>query len=347
MMKKVIQRLKNLRKQQYLQLNYEGKYAFVGIGSHSLHNLYPVLSYLRVDLKYLVTRSAKNAATIQQNFSNVIATTDLDRVLTDEEVIGVFICADPKAHFGLAKRVLLAGKNVFIEKPPCANEEELQELIALEKQTTATCVVGMQKRYAPVNQILKKKARQVINYNYQFLTGLYPEGDAFLDIFIHPIDLVQHLFGTGKIRSALKRKTKHAYTCLIHLEHVDQVIGSIEISTAYTWEKAKEELIVNTSHGIYTARNTEELFLVSKPGSLFKIPKEKLLNKPATQTTLFARNNFNPILLNNQVHTSGYYTELKNFIEICEGINTENYSPINDMVDSYSLLSQLKQTPYV
>jgi len=345
---KVVQRLKNLRKQRYLKLNYSGRYAFVGIGNHSLHNLYPVLNHLRVDLRYIVTRSRRNASMINRNFSDdIIATTDFDTVLKDDNISGVFICADPKAHFELTKKSLLAGKNVFVEKPPCTTQEELQELMTIEENAKAICMVGLQKRYAPINQMLKKKIGKTSSYNYKFLTGTYPEGDPFLDLFIHPIDLVQYLFGKGKAISVIKRQAKNELTCFVQLTHENQTIGTIELSTAYAWHNAQEELIINTSSGVYTAYNTEELVWDPKMGTLLNIPKEKLMSKPPSRTILYKRNNFNPILINNQIYTSGYYTEVKNFIETCEGISTHNYSPIKDMTDAYSLLFQLKQTPDV
>lgn len=341
-MQSLVARLKNIRKQAYLKLNFSKKYAFIGMGNHSISNLYPVLNYLRIDLKYIVTQSSKNAETIDRNFPNVIGTNDLDAVLRDPEISGVFICVDPRAHFGLAKRVLQAGKNVFVEKPPCSTAEELNELIEIERESKGVCLVGLQKRYAPVNLELKKYSKATCTYNYRFLTGSYPEGDPFLDIFIHPIDLACYLFGPAKVVSVLKQKRDGSITIFLQLLHKNSTMGSIELSTFYSWKNAQEELTVNTSRGIYRSTNTENLLHEPKHGLIFNLPLEKILNKQSASIALIQRNTFNPTIENNQIYSSGYYSELSSFIKICETGKGSNHSTLSQCLNTYELISKIR-----
>lgn len=51
--KNIIERYKRVRSMRQLKQKYGGNYAFVGIGNHSTNNLYPVLNYLHVPLKYI------------------------------------------------------------------------------------------------------------------------------------------------------------------------------------------------------------------------------------------------------------------------------------------------------
>ena len=346
-MKTLIERLKNIRKQGYIKMNFNKKYAFIGIGNHSINNLYPILNYHRVDLKYIVTQSLKNAETIDRNFSNVIGTSDLEVVLKDPEVSGVFICAQPSAHFSLVKKVLQAGKNVFVEKPPCSTIEELNELIEIEKASKGICLVGLQKRYAPVNLEIKKQNNAVCSYNYRFVTGAYPEGDAFLDIFIHPIDLVSYLFGPAKVASVLKQKTNGSTTIFLQLIHENSTMGTIELSTAYSWRNAMEELVINTKKGIYKSTNTENLTLEPKHGQIFNLPLEKILSKHSTSIDLIHRNSFNPTIENNQIYSSGYYAEVLNFIRICETGKGSNHSALSDCLNTYELISKIRNEEHV
>jgi virulence factor len=110
-MKELIEKLKQIRKRAYMKNSYSSKFAFVGIGNHSISNLYPIINYLRLELKYIVTKSEKNANIIDKNFLNIEGTFDLEKVLNDTEIKGVFISANPEAHFNLVKKALLAGKN--------------------------------------------------------------------------------------------------------------------------------------------------------------------------------------------------------------------------------------------
>ena len=49
----LIDRYKRLRTEHFLRRSFPGSYAFVGMGQHSLTNLYPILQYLGVRLKYI------------------------------------------------------------------------------------------------------------------------------------------------------------------------------------------------------------------------------------------------------------------------------------------------------
>jgi virulence factor len=205
----------NLRKQSYLKISYKKKYAFVGVGSHSIDNLYPVINYLRVPIQCIVTKSKDNALAIGKNWSGLVGSNDLDAVINDIDAF--FICARAKDHFEILKSVLQAGKDAFIEKPPCQNLEQLQQLVAIQKSTGAECVVGLQKRYAPGILKLKRDLKRVLSYNYRFLVGAYPEGNSLSELFIHSLDLVVYLFGETNITSA--QFTDSRRSMLLHLSH--------------------------------------------------------------------------------------------------------------------------------
>ena len=48
MINQLIERYKRFRTEQYLAQIYQYQYAFVGMGQHSLSNLYPVIRYLQI-----------------------------------------------------------------------------------------------------------------------------------------------------------------------------------------------------------------------------------------------------------------------------------------------------------
>lgn len=171
MMKRLIQELKQIRKRAYISKSYRSRYAFVGMGNHSINILFPIIHYLRLDLKYIVTKSFKNAKLIDEHFSNSIGTIDLDKVLSDSEITAVFISATPSSHFELVKKSLRANKNVFVEKPPCLTLAELYELVEVEKVSKGKCIVGLQKQYAPANLKLQKLVEKKCTYNYRYIVS--------------------------------------------------------------------------------------------------------------------------------------------------------------------------------
>ena len=340
MIQELIDRYKRMRTEHYLRQTYQYQYAFVGMGQHSLTNLYPVLHCLGVPLKYICITSERKARLIENKFPNTKATTSLAEVLSDETVKGVFVCASPSAHYSIASQVLCSGKSLFIEKPPCQSLAELDNLIDLQRQYGSPVVMaGMQKRYAPVVHLLKERLgkERLISYDLHYLTGAYPEGNALLDLHIHPLDLVTYLFGRAEI-AAIRKVAPSSY--ILMLQHTN-VVGTLELSTTYTWTNAEETLKVCTNSGIYRLSQTEKLTFAPQFSSLLGIPIEKLRNTHQTIEYLYQQNNFTPILQNNQVYSQGYFLEIKAFVDALEGRDRGIVSNLETMRDTYLLLNKI------
>ena len=341
MIQELINRYKRMRTERFLRQTYQYQYAFVGMGQHSLTNLYPVLHYLGVPLKYICVTSGRKAKLIEQKYPSVKATTSLDEILKDEAIEGVFVSASPSAHFSIASRVLQSGKSLFIEKPPCQTLEELDQLVDLQQQHgSLVAMVGLQKRYAPAVQLLKQRLRKerLISYDLHYLTGAYPEGYALLDLYIHPLDLVCHLFGKPEIL-AYRQVTNDSYILMLQHPHI---VGTLELSTAYTWTTAEESMKVCTKSGIYSLLQMEELTFTPTSSTVFGIPMEKLRPRHETKEVLYQRNNFTPILANNQVYTQGYYSEIEAFISLAESGKSEVTTSIMSVRGTYELLQALQ-----
>ena len=340
MIQAAIDRFKRMRTERFLCQTYQYQYAFVGMGQHSLTNLYPVLHYLGVPLKYICVTSERKAQLIERKFVGVKATTSLDEILKDETIKGVFVSASPSAHFSIASKVLQSGKSLFIEKPPCQSLEELDRLIALQQQCgSPVAMVGLQKRHAPAIQLLKKRLHKehLINYDLHYLTGAYPEGNALLDLYIHPLDLVCYLFGKPEILCC-RQVAKGSYILMLQHPHI---AGTLELSTAYKWMSAEETLKVCTHSGVYNLSQMDSLSYTSNPSTILGIPTEKLHAKNSTVESLYQRNNFTPILANNQIYSQGYYSEIEAFVSQVENRRSEVVSGLMSVRDTYELLQSL------
>ena len=341
-MQDLIKRYKSLRTERQLATAYHGRYAFVGYGQHSMTNLYPVLDYLGVPLKYICVTSENKAQLIAGKRPFVKVTTSLEEILHDEEVSGIFVSATPSAHFSLASKVLKSGKSLFIEKPPCATLSELDELIALQEgRINQFAMAGLQKRYAPAVQILKKRLckQTPLSYDLHYLTGAYPEGNALLDLFIHPLDLVTFLFGKPDILACRKVDSQ---SLLLMLRH-PQTTGTLELSTSYSWTSAEEQLKVCTGAGVYRLSQMETLTFEPVAPTVFGIPTEKIRPAGRTVQYLFDRNNFNPTLVNNQVHSQGYFNELAAFVDTVESLDGSSAPGLETVRDTYVLIDEIAQ----
>ena len=340
MIQQLINRYKRMRTERYLNETYRCQYAFVGMGQHSLTNLYPVLHYLQVPLKYICVTSERKARLIERKFKGTKATTRFDDILNDEDVKGVLVAATPRAHFSIASRVLQSGKSLFIEKPPCQSLEQLQELIELQREFgSRVAMVGLQQRFAPAVQILKRrlKGELLLNYDLHYLTGAYPEGDALLDLYIHPLDLATWLFGKAEIVSYLEID-EHSYILMLRHQHI---VGTIELSTCHCWQDAQQSLTVHTRSGCYHLNQCEELSFAPKQAVIAGVSIDKLLPRRQSVEYLYSHDGFSPTIANNSIYTQGFFQEVSTFVNAVEGKKANVLTDLQSVEPTLKLIDEI------
>ena len=114
-------------------------------------------------LGVLHTLCDNNEATLTaygQEYAAVRKTPDLDEVLADPTITKVAIAAPAAQHYELAKAALLAGKDVFVEKPLCLDATEGEELLALATRDGRVLMVGHLLQYHPYIEKLQAMLAQ-------------------------------------------------------------------------------------------------------------------------------------------------------------------------------------------
>jgi len=84
------------------------------------------------------------------------ATTHYDELLAMPEIQGIVIAAPAAQHYSLARRALLAGKDVFVEKPLALRVEEGEELVKIAKRHKRVLMVGHLLHYHPAVTALRR-----------------------------------------------------------------------------------------------------------------------------------------------------------------------------------------------
>ena len=80
----------------------------------------------------------KNA---KESYPNIEFTTDPNNVLTDKNIDLVAVITPVSSHYDLAKKALLNGKHVFVEKPFTSNSDQAKELITIANKNNLTIMV--------------------------------------------------------------------------------------------------------------------------------------------------------------------------------------------------------------
>jgi virulence factor len=339
-----IERYKKNRKQEFLNRpgTYRHRYAFVGAGQHSISNLYPLVHYLGIPLKKIYTLHTEHAAKMAGRFPQCTAAANLDEIMNDEQVKGVFVSASPSQHFGLVKKLLAAGKYVFVEKPPCYSLSELKELSAHAQATH--CLAGLQKRFSTINQLMRPLLNTAIDYNCQYLTGQYPEGDQAVELFIHPIDNLVFLFGA--VEQAHVQPAKNRRTWFITLTHVNKITGVLQVSTDHSWKMPVDKLQVNTQSAILAANYPNSLTSVKKSPAYFNIPFEKILKSPVTKQVLFDNNNFVSTVPNNTLAVQGFLGEIEYFLKMTEKNESDPRHHLQQLLPVYEIIEKIRRSSH-
>nr|WP_245683967.1 bi-domain-containing oxidoreductase [Rhodohalobacter halophilus] len=126
-----------------------GIMAIVGAGNFTQAMILPALDKAGASMKYIVSSGGLSSTTLAKKYSVPNSTTDLDAVLSDEEVDGVVITTQHNLHAGMTIKALKAGKQVFVEKPLALKSDELDEIISAVEETGNTVTVGFNRRFSP------------------------------------------------------------------------------------------------------------------------------------------------------------------------------------------------------
>jgi virulence factor len=336
-----IERYKTKRKQAFLNQpgSYRHQYAFIGTGQHSFDNLYPIVQYLALPLKRICARHAEHAVKMAARFPACTGSDHLEDILNDEQIRGVFVSASPSQHFELVQRLLTAGKNVLVEKPPCYTLHELQKLAVHDR--AKHCLVGLQKRFSTINRRLERYTGAAIDYSCRYLTGRYPEGDPLVELFIHPIDNLVYLFGEPE--QVQIQASKNNRTWFLQLRHKNNVTGALHISTDHRWKLTVDELLINTESAILEASYPNLLTATAKPKAYFNIPFEKISKMPVVKKVLVDNNNFVPTAAYNSVAMQGFLGEIEAFIKMTEKDEYDSRQHLQRLTPVYGLIETIKK----
>ncbi len=84
-----------------------------------------------------------------QRSHSVVGTNRFEQLLAIPEIQAVAIASPAAQHFALAKKALLAGKDVFVEKPLALRTEDGEELVELARKHSRILMVGHLLHYHP------------------------------------------------------------------------------------------------------------------------------------------------------------------------------------------------------
>ncbi len=179
---------------------------WIGAGSFSRAKLLPALRKLRgVEFAGLANATGISAKRAAADFGFRYCSTDPNEILNDPEIDAVFIGTRHDLHAPLVITALERGKHVFVEKPLCLDEAELNQIAEAHAGAGRILSVGFNRRFSPFARECRKffeERREPLSILYRVNAGRPPsthwihepeQGGRAAGEICHFVDLVQYL----------------------------------------------------------------------------------------------------------------------------------------------------------
>jgi predicted dehydrogenase len=152
------------------------------------------------ELTWLCDAAGERREQYGRRYPRSRVTADFDELLAADDVDAVVIATPVPTHHDLAKRALLAGKHVFVEKPPAMRAHEMEELVALAQERSLVLMPGHLLLYHPAVQKVKDLIDGgdlgdvlCIYGNRQNLGKIRKDENALWSLGVHDLSVILHL----------------------------------------------------------------------------------------------------------------------------------------------------------
>lgn len=199
------------------------KTAIIGLGDIARKAYLPILTQNpELDL-FIHSRTPERVQQIQNKYHIQNASCSFDDVLNWQPNV-VFILTPPALHAPMAERVLSMGVDVFLEKPATTSAEETLRLAEVAEQNQRVLMVGMNRRFAPINVQAKKmwgeRCASLAYFEKHRAKPFHP--NLFVHVneeWIHTIDLMRFFCGEARaIETIFKADNRFLHNALCRLE---------------------------------------------------------------------------------------------------------------------------------
>lgn len=139
---------------------------------------------------------------LQSLYPGVNTRTEYNRVLSNPDIKGVVIATPAATHYTVAREAILAGKDVYVEKPLALNITDGKDLVRLAEEKDCILMVGHLLEYHPavvkLKELIDKGELGKINYIYSNRLNLgkfRTEENSLWSFAPHDISVILLLLG--------------------------------------------------------------------------------------------------------------------------------------------------------
>ena len=185
------------------------KFALIGYGywgPNVARNLY---KNKQVDFQYICDLKQDRLDLAKGLYANEVKyTTEFDEVIADDSIDAVCLAVETSSHFELGKKVIEAGKHLYVEKPFTDNVAQAVELKGLAAEKGVTIHVDHIMIYHPaimkIKEIIDSEELGDIIYmdcSRMNLGKVKNDVSAMWDLSVHDLSIIYYLSDGAKVKS--------------------------------------------------------------------------------------------------------------------------------------------------
>lgn len=267
------------------------KIAIIGCGYWGT-NVAKVLNLLKIKKIICFDTNEKNLKTIAKRFKNVEIAKKLSDILDDQFIKAIFICVPTSLHYSYAKKCLLKGKNIFVEKPLSNKSHHIKNLLKISTKKKLKIMSG----YIYIfNKYIKFIKEEIIAKNsfgkiiyIEFIRKNYgpirKDVSSLWDLASHDISILK-FFYNAKFTEKKFVRTSVNKNKIYDIYNLNFKINKIPVNINVSWlypEKIRQISIIGTKKVlIFDELNLESPIRIYNKLRKYPSPKEmnlKLFN---------------------------------------------------------------------
>ena len=189
----------------------------LGAGSFATSTLLPAIKRVGgSDLVGVCAANGSHSDHTAKKFGFRYAVTDEESLIADAAINTVVVATRHHLHARQVMAILKSGKHVFCEKPLCLNEDELREILSVNRDADAPVksllMVGFNRRFAPLALRLKAFVNEIhepLAMHYRVNAGFIPAdhwlndpeqgGGRVIGEVCHFVDFLTFLAGVSPV----------------------------------------------------------------------------------------------------------------------------------------------------
>ena len=258
----------------------------------------------------------------------------------------VDVCLPTHLHAAHAVAAMKAGKNVFVEKPVAFKDEDMELILATEKETGAKVQVGQVIRqwseyvwlkgvvdagtFGKVKHAMFRRLSSWPDWAWEgWLHQVDKSGGVAVDMHVHDVDFVRYILGEPDVVKAHARRDAEGA-----IQQINAVYGygnDVSVAVEAGWEYP--------ATFPFTAGfrvKFEKATVVLDAGVLTVYPVDGAAYNPELEEEFTGENDIG----GNVSSLGGYYNELKYFVEGLQGKNDLSVATVAEAVKSVQLVKR-------